>query len=286
MKFKIHQQKSLDNIPSASGLVKAGPFFYVLGDDSPFLFRLDEDFKQVARISILPNELRERIPKPEKPDFEALEMISENEMLGFGSGSLSPQRDRMIRITIGERLEIRDFSLSDFYTTLRELEIMKGSELNIEAAAFHKDQLYLFNRRKNVIFSLDYSKFIAAVQNFGPFPEVKATAIELPKLNGIEAGFTGAAITASGMLIVTTAVEDTGNAYDDGEVLGSFIGISSASKNGMFVEFLWTPISSEVPLKVESVCVLEETSAKEFIVALVTDSDGAESLILTGVISL
>lgn len=285
MKFEILQQKTLENIPSASGLVKAGLVFYVVGDDSPFLFKLNQDFQEVARINLLAGEHRERIPKPEKPDFEALEMISQKEFLCFGSGSLSPQRDVMLRILPEEKPAVEQFSLSSFYAKLKTLPLMQDSELNIEAAAIYREELLLFNRRKNVIFSFNFPEFFRAIQGKSPFPEIKATAFELPKLNGIEAGFSGATFTASGKLLVTAAVEATDNAYDDGEVLGSFIGISSGVKKGNFDEFLWTIIPSKTALKIESICVVEEISEKEISVALVSDSDGAESLLLQGILN-
>jgi len=286
MKFKLLEQQILNNIPSASGLVKHRDFYYVLGDDSPYLFKLDSKFEVIERIPIVAGEQRERIPKPEKPDFEALEMISENEILGFGSGSLSPQRDSMVRIEIGSEARFQTFSLTRFYSSLKGSGIMQGSELNIEAAAFQGDQLHLFNRRKNVIFSLSFPQLFSAVENGSTFPSVLTSEFELPEIKGIEAGFSGATVTASGKLIVTCSVENTPNAYDDGEVLGSFIGISSGVKNGIFETISWTRIPSEEPLKVESVTVDQEISDKEIGLVLVTDSDGADSVIIRGTLSL
>lgn len=286
MKFELLEQKILNNIPSASGLVKHRDSYYVLGDDSPYLFKLNSNCEVVGRIPIVAHEQRERIPKREKHDFEALEMISENEIVGFGSGSLSPQRDSMIKITIGNEATFQTFSLTSFYSDLKVLEVLQGSELNIEAAAFHEDQLHLFNRRKNVIFSLSFPDFLSAIENGSAFPPVLTSAFELPEIYGIEAGFSGAAVTASGKLVVTCSVENTPNAYDDGEVLGSFVGISSGVKNGIFETFSWTRINSEEPLKVESITVEREILNTEIALVLVTDSDGADSLVIKGTLSL
>lgn len=284
MKFTIQEQVTLE-VPSASGLARHKGNYFVLGDDSPFLFKLSSDFAILEKILLLDNETREIIPKPEKADFEALEMISEKVMLGFGSGSLSPQRDRMLWIEIGGKNKIQSYSLTGFYSVLKQLDIMQGSELNIEAAAFQDDSLFLFNRGKNVIFSLPFSEFISAVKTGTPFPAVKASEFELPQINGISAGFSGATISASGRLVVTSTVENTPNAYDDGEVLGSFVGISSGVKNGIFEPLFWTPLHSEIPLKVESVVVDREIN-NELELVMITDSDGADSLILRGNLTL
>lgn len=285
MKFTIQHQSNID-VPGASGLAKDENGYLILGDNSPYLFLLNSNFSVEEKIPLFPNEHREIIPKPEKPDFEAMEQISENEILGFGSGSLSPQRDKMICIHKGENYKVESFSLTVFYKALKKLEIMRGSELNIEAAAFYDNHLYLFNRRKNVIFGVSYPQLEEHVRRQGPLPDISASAYELPHISGIEAGFSGAGTTASGRLIATCAVENTDNAYDDGEVLGSFVGISSGVKNGIFEPFSWTPLTSEAALKVESVIVEREISEKELELSMVTDSDGADSLILKGLLSL
>ncbi|WP_029036995.1 DUF6929 family protein [Salinimicrobium xinjiangense] len=283
MNFELFEVKKLDRIPSASGLAKYKAFYYVLGDDSPHLFKLNPGFEVVEKILLFQDEPRERIPKPEKPDFEALELIPENnELIGFGSGSLSPQRDRMIKIKLDKELKVETFSLTVFYTFLKDLDIMQHSELNIEAAALCKDRLHLFNRRKNIIFSLCFSEFMAALESGSFLPPVNALEFSLPEINGIEAGFSGATVSPSGKLVVTCSVENTPNAYDDGEVLGSFVGISSGVKNGIFESLSWTRIASEEAFKVESVSVEREISATELELVMVTDSDGAESVIIKG----
>ncbi len=47
-----------------------------------------------------------RIPEPDKPDIEALEKIGDNEIIGFGSGSKSPQRDIFFHITIQDSVSV------------------------------------------------------------------------------------------------------------------------------------------------------------------------------------
>ena len=286
MDFKITHQQILKDVPSASGIVKHQDDFYVIGDDTPYLFRLNAQLDTVAYFPVYTTSgdtKNKKIAKKDKPDFEALEMISEKEIIAFGSGSKSPERDVFIRILTDEPLSVKEFSLTGFYDSLRKMEVLRDSELNIEAAAYHRDFLYLFNRRKNVIFKVRYSGFLNHLEEEFFIPEITFSEYELPEINGIGAGFSGAAVTKSGKLIVTASVEDTGNAYDDGEVLGSFIGITSLQPDHHPGLIEWKKIenSGEI-LKVESVTVDKEISENELHVILVTDSDGGESLILRG----
>lgn len=286
MDFKITHQQILKDVPSASGIVKHQDDFYVIGDDTPYLFRLNAELDTVAHFPVYTTSggtENKKIAKKDKPDFEALEMISENEMIALGSGSKSPERDIFVRILINDPLSVQKFSLTGFYDSLRKMEILRDSELNIEAAAFHRGFLYLFNRRKNVIFKVIYSDLLNHIEKEFSIPEITFAEYELPQINGIGAGFSGAAVTKSGKLIVTASVEDTGNAYDDGEVLGSFIGIVSLQPDNHPGLIEWKKIeNSGELLKVESVTVDKEISENELHVILVTDSDGGESLILRG----
>lgn len=282
MKFELIQEKILPNIPSASGLVKHRDHYYVLGDDSPFLFQLDGKMDLVARFPVYPVTDTEKIPKKDKPDFEALEMISDSEMAGFGSGSKSPERDVFIRIFLGEKLSVKQYLLTGFYRALKDMEVLKDSELNIEAAAYADDILYLFNRRRNVIFSLSYSSLLSYLEKGSSLPQIRATAYQLPNINGIEAGFSGATLTDDNRILFTCSVEDTDNAYDDGEVLGSFVGLLEFPGEDAEGTAKCVLIESGTVLKVESICLERRISPSELMVTMVTDSDGAQSLILKG----
>lgn len=175
------------------------------------------------------------------------------------------------------------YSISGFYEHLKSLEIFSDSELNIEAAAEYQGQLFLFNRRKNLLISFSYEDFLAHVLKDAPLPEITIKEVVLPKLNGIEAGFSGAtAFPDKPLLIFTASVEDTENAYDDGEVLGSFVGLLDMTSGEILGEVLPVEPSdkSGVPLKVESVAIEKMLSDFELQLLLTTDSDGGDSLLL------
>ncbi|HLV41300.1 MAG TPA: hypothetical protein VKY37_03385 [Brumimicrobium sp.] len=289
MKFTITHTKSSTQIPSGSGIVKSGHNYYVIGDDSPFLFTLNEQLEVISKTLIISSEgiVGNRIPKPIKPDFESIEIIEEKELVVFGSGSKSPHRDVLIHILVEGPMVITQYSLTAFYAELRRLPELQDSELNIEASAFHSNQLYLFNRNKNVIFKFDYCAFSAYIRGEGSFPKPEIKQFTLPEINGIEAGFSGATILKSqAKIIFTASVEDTDNAYDDGEILGSIIGMIDVSNDTIADSYSACLIPNGTEnYKVESITIEEEISSETVKVVMITDDDKGNSILLKGLLS-
>lgn len=283
MKLKIQQTISLPRIPSASGISTFNNHLFLIGDNAPFLYEVDEDLYLVSKTQIYSDEHLQGdiIAKKLKPDFEAFELINEKELIIFGSGSKSPERDCFIRVFLGEKVAVKPYNITPFYNHLKSLDIMLGSELNIEALAAHNGKLFLFNRRRNIIFSFDYKAFIEHLDKGAAIPTILATKVNLPKINGIEAGLSGATTTNTHQLIFTASVENTSNAYDDGAVLGSFVGMVDIEKIEDQAAYQYVLIENEgAPLKVESVAVQNENADNQADLLLVTDSDGGESLLL------
>ena len=181
---------------------------------------------------------------------------------------------------------IERYGTTDFYGNLRNLPILQDSELNIEAAAFRNEYIFLFNRRKNLIISFVYKSLLNHIRSERAFPKPEISQFHLPEINGIEAGFTGATVLkGQPKIIVTASVEDTDNAYDDGEILGSFIGMIDTSSNKVANTFKFCLIqNTDDCLKVESVTIEEEISSGETKVIPVTDDDLGNSTILGGVL--
>lgn len=279
IELKIDHFQILEDVPSASGVVKYGDGFYAVGDDSPYLFQLDSEFKLISKRLIYSTEKLEGITLPKffKPDFEAMEMISANDILILGSGSKSPERDVCVHVEMGKEFKHTEYDISLFYYYLRNLEIMQGFELDIEALAMHGEVLHLFNRGRNLIFSFSLTDFLSYCKTGIDFPIPKVNLFSLPKIQGLEAGFSGAT-TFGNCIVFTAAVEDAPNAYEDGEVLGSFLGLIEI-KNGEFLDEIRIDALPDLgfPLKVESVVVNQVISESEIEVVLVTDNDGEPS---------
>lgn len=283
MELIIETELEIVGMPSGSGIARHGDIYYAIGDDSPYLFTLDQDFQVIDRTLILDTPpLEDRISKTEKPDFEALELIHDRELVLFGSGSKSPQRDVFFRILLEDKMLIERYVLTDFYRNIKEMPLMQGSELNIEAAAFDQNRLFLFNRKKNVVFEFDYDRLLQYLRGEATFPTPKFHTFTLPKINNIEAGFSGAAILPKASKIIFTAsVEATDNAYDDGEILGSLIGIIDLSEEAISDTFDYCLIANaKEKLKVESVTVVKENSDRSAVLVLLADDDKGNSTVV------
>ena len=226
-----------------------------------------------------------------KPDFEAMELIpgkTGRELIIFGSGSKSPERDYFVRVNVKDQ-EVKTLQISNFYNFLKKQPLFKDAELNIEAAAEYKGTLILFNRKKNLVISFNYAEFVDHIENEAPIPIVSIVDVILPKTNGIEAGFSGAtAFPNKPILIFTASVEDTQNAYDDGEILGSYIGLLDMKTLQVIGDLqpIDSPDEKEGPVKVESVGIDKVIGDNELQLILTTDSDGGKSVIIRALLRL
>lgn len=294
MKFKPIENRVLKDIPGASGLAFQKDKIYIIGDNAPFLFELDQQGNLLSKFQIHSlNEYHDNeIAKHLKPDFEALELIDyqdEKELIIFGSGSKSPERDVFTRIFLKETPQLETYDLTGFYSVLKELDLMKGYELNIEAVTMAADSLLLFNRGRNLIFNLNYSDFLQYLNKKRNLPEIEVTEVQLPEINQITSGFSGATIVpGTQTLLFTSTVENTPNAYDDGEVLGSFLGmvnIDEINEPDAFRYVLLSKNSQPWKIKIESVGVVKSISPNQIEILIVSDSDGAESELIQGTLS-
>lgn len=283
MNLTVISQRTLTGIPSASGIEVLGNSIFIMGDDSPWIFRLNEKIELEEKIPIA-NTLAAtevKIPKQLKPDLEAMTCFG-SDLLLFGSGSKSPQRDVMIRMNTSHPHTVKKYSLTEFYNSLCAAANLTREELNIEAAVIIKETLYLFNRGKNRIFRLNAEELLEHAEGRGVVPVSEIFCVTLPSLNGIESGFSGATISPdSKQIIFTASVENTPNWIDDGEVLGSFVGIFTLSKlKDSFKPDCVAVRDKEnniLKIKIESVAVQRMISPAALHLLLVTDNDKSSS---------
>lgn len=272
------QTKEIINIsfPSGSGVGYHGGKFYAIGDDSPFLYIISEEFAIEEKIPLIETQLSDfkgdRIKKKIKPDFETLEIISDKELIIFGSGSKSPTRDIFVRVLLGEKKRIEKYSISAFYEFLKKNPLFENSELNIEATAFYEGFLYLFNRVNNVIIKADYQQFTKFLSD-GILPQIEVKRVSLPKIDGFEAGFSGATFLDKNTCVFTASVEATDDAYNDGEIIGSLVGTLNMADFQKVTVSNYEILSSEIPLKVESVTLLPSKSTEKIEFLLISDDD-------------
>jgi len=287
MEMAVLSRHVLKDVPSASGIEVVDGAIYVIGDNSPWVYKLNkayqiEDKRQIAPADNLENGI---IPKKVKPDFEAMAFFpkgEEKELLIFSSGSKSPEREFFASVHFGQaEAGTKTYPITPFYEKLKTAAKLDAEELNIEGAVINGGELFLFNRGENVVMKYKMNEFQAYIEGKQESPEPIVYSIKLPEVKGVKAGFSGAtAIPGEGKILFTASVENTANWIDDGEILGSFVGLIDLKnlKDGLQPECNRIMENGHpLNVKVESIAVYYLTVENSLRLVLVTDSDGGES---------
>jgi hypothetical protein len=224
-KLKIMQKFQLElffhiiGIGSASGLFFNGKSLFIISDNSNVLYEYHTENKKLDKIPLANDTRRlENIPKPDKPDFEAI-AEKNGDLYLFGSGSID--RRKMYAVVKMDTKEVLGFGGPDLHNTMRLFGEIDSDNFNIEAAVNDGETWYFFNRGngpkgQNVIFTLT-----------GNINELEFQMIyndiEIPKINGAQSSFTDA-VKAGDKLYFLAAAEKSNSTYHDGEVAGTLIG--------------------------------------------------------------
>jgi hypothetical protein len=307
MKASIIKKAKLENLPSASGVEIVDGVIYIVGDDSPYLYRLDHSLKLLDTIELFKSEdfSSGRIPKKIKPDLECITLIEINSnkyLFILGSGS-KENRDKGFLVKLPNKYNnkhfVQEVSLASLYHLLSSNpEVTGGAKLNLEAAASTHSMMILFNRAakygKNTALVFDMEEFkVYLTENpeLVPFPSIYPYS--LPSIKYVPAGFSGASVIEN-KLFFTAAVEDTDDPVADGEVLGSMIGYIEFTEPDFIRggnKKILSPLKDIVTVKegdkiykgkIESISLFEKDSETKFIALAITDDDmgGSELLML------
>lgn len=267
------------NFPSASGVVVEQNKIYAVGDDSPWFHQMNADFTIAEKelIKDYPVGDNGRIIKKVKPDFEALDVLTVSDKPAFvmlGSGSKLDVREWAIVISQDRQLRI-ERSLKPLYIALRQAAgYSADQEINIEGLASSEDYAYIINRGNggsNVIFEIDlddFQDYLAGEDEL--LEDIRAYHVNLPVVEGFEAGLSGAEYWSDTQsLVVTASIEATGDAYNDGEILGSYVGVvplnTLSQSQTVDLSDNLIPLmnnNQRVITKVESVAFTSETPTK------------------------
>jgi hypothetical protein len=305
MKVSIVKKAKLEGITAASGVEVVDGIIYIVSDDSSCLYKIKHDLTLLEKIvlhSSMAND-PERIPKHYKTDLECMGQFSINgykHLLLLGSGSKGPQRDRGFLVKLptnySRRHIVWEINIASLYQLLRShQEITGNGEINLEGLAFGNNKVYIMNRGNpsgsmNMVLSFDKAEFVEYIQGHSdgvPFPSIHA--ISLPELSGVQTGFSGADFFDN-LFWFTCSAENTVNAYEDGEIKGSKIGLLKIHEksNGRFseekivlhevVSFMEDGMLFQG--KVESLSVYEKDREGTYSALVVTDNDGGASDLL------
>lgn len=280
---ELIQRFVLKEIPSASGLEHWSDRYFIIGDNSPWLFETDTLGNLLVKHRIGSLAEADVIPKEQKHDFEAMCSLNWNEeqvLFLFGSGSKWPHRNKGIAFSITRQAPLKTFDLTSFYERISEKAKIHQGEFNLEAATSLNGKLYLFNRGENKLIVVKEKEFVDFLSEKTDFPKMKVYSLDLPEIAGIISGFSGAASDEkNGKILFTASVENTSDWVQDGEVLGSFIGVFDPEKLHLHFAPHTALIKDEtgpLKVKVESI-TLDEANENDYHCALVTDSDGGAS---------
>lgn len=280
MQISFLRNKTID-YPSGSALEFYNNTLYVVGDDVNYILCLDENWNEINQLKLF-EYTGVRIPKPEKPDLECATIIGDM-LYVVGSGSKSPQRDVAFLINLSDT-KIKRISTAAFYSIFRDRNLIV--EMNIEGFTDCKDKLLFFNRGNTQA----PNQLIITDQKIlkKQFPDkFKVVPIKIGTLNNIALGISGACYDEKNdILLLTASAEDTNNAYDDGEIIGSAIGIVYNAYQKLteqeFVIDKLIELDKINPVfekqKIESICITKQ-SEKNYTCTLVADNDDGKSVL-------
>lgn len=207
----------LNGIGAASGLVIEQNCIYIVSDHSAYLYQYDLTKQELTKTALVDN-AQDIVAKKDKFDLESV-VKKDNSLFLFGSGS-THKRDQLFQYEL-TTLQVLTVDLSDLYHAFRTKIALDDDELNIEGTIYDTNRWLFFQRgngaaAQNGVFVLNSERLDAKASiEFIPF--------QLPSINGVLASFTDA-ILVKDEIYFLAAVEDTTSTYDDGDVLGSFIG--------------------------------------------------------------
>jgi hypothetical protein len=159
-------------------------------------------------------------------------------LVALGSGS-RPSREQvaLVEWTADSGPVVTVTNAAGMYAALRAVPEFAGSQLNLEGAVQVATRLRLFGRGNgatrgdlrpvNATCDLDWPALLAHLRAPGDIPAPAPQRVvqhELGRLQGVALGFTDAT-TCRDAVLYTASAERTNDAVDDGQVMGSVVGV-------------------------------------------------------------
>ncbi len=266
-KFTIELLFNIIGIGSASGLLCKDQVIHLIGDNSGFLYEYRIDEKSLNHFA-LTDKPSANIPKLQKPDFEAIAIDDQN-IYVFGSGS-TQSRNKMVTLDKTTKRITATTDLTNLYLAMQSFAQIKPEDFNIEGVVCKDSTWYFFQRgngsgAQNGVFTVD-------ARDFELDFNMVYNALKLPKIKGVRASFTDAVAVGDKLYFLATS-ENTQSTYDDGEILGSLIGVIDIEKMRVGKTKV---ISGQC--KFEGLALYTESSQQiEFLLCEDNDTDSLES---------
>ncbi len=281
------------DIPSASGITSYDNKIFIVGDDCPYLFTLDSSLSitNKIKISAIDSTINGRTPKSIKADFESTELFTLNDtvkLLILSSGSSITTRDTAHIVSILPKGEIISKNIRPLFDKIKiSAKMPISDEINIEAVTFSNNNAYIFHRGNingNIIVEINKDKFLNYIKNDVAVPEFIIYNFKLPNYNNVTSGFSGACTTPDGTgIIFTASMEATDNEVNDGEIIGSFVGLinlSEIKKGNYTATLLQNDAGVLLAHKLEGITVITDRNSNKLKVITVCDNDNGTSEII------
>ena len=275
----------LPDFPSASAVEYFEDRLYLVGDDATCIMVLDRDYGLIKSIPVIAAPGK-RIPKKEKPDFEASALIQlHGKHYLMASGSLATEKRQKILLVALEEEATTVQHLDYPGSFIAQLLASGINELNIEGATVVGSRLLLSNRGND---TFPVNQLIVTCNGFWESvvpDQLSVLPLTLLTSTPVFAGVSELCyVPGMDLLLCTLSSEATTNAYDDGAIGDSYIGwisnISQKLSGTSLVIEEWLNLSTAHPAfnteKIEGIC-LESTTDNTLLLHLVSDNDGGES---------
>lgn len=221
-KFHLELLFHIIGISSASGLIYDNDNLYLISDNSHMLYEYNTTSKELNKTALVANDYNgplENIPKKQKPDYEAI-VAKDGDLYLFGSGS-GEDRNSIGHINKESKETYPHIDATDLYLIMQSFGEIAPEDFNIEGAVNDGSTWYVFQRGngpagQNGVFTLEgdiSDTYFQIIYN----------EIKLPKINGVQSGFTDA-VKVENKIYFLAAAERSGSTQKDGKIAGSLIG--------------------------------------------------------------
>jgi hypothetical protein len=216
-KFKLELFFEILGIGATSGLVFENDSLFLISDSSSFLYEYNFSSKQLDKIKLFENS-QESIIKKDKPDFESIIKIGDS-ILVFGSGSTEK------RMILGSyNTKTKKSVRTDLTQLFKKIFDSTGGDkenINIEGVVNYQKKWFLFQRGNG---SASQNGVFVLNESYETPNEIDFVPVVLPKEKNVYATFTDAVLVDHKVYFLAAA-EDSNSTYEDGVVVGSWVGI-------------------------------------------------------------
>ena len=268
-KFYLNILLKVLGVSAASGLTYSNEIIHLISDNSNYLYNYNIKDNTLSKELLIDAHPYENVAKKDKADFESM-IESSDAVYVFGSGS-EPNRETGYHFNKIDKKVIA-LNLGTLYMSMRDFAEIKPQDFNIEGVAYNGTDWFFLNRgngpnNRNVIVTVQGANLI---DDFNLF----YNDFELPKINGIQTGFSDAVLIENKLFFIATA-ENNKSTYHDGAIGGSLLGCIDLKK--MKLEFA-DVISTDH--KFEGLTLYKRDGKKvSFLLCEDTDTDTHESTI-------